>query len=117
MKQKNKAILLTEMWDSYFPTLPVGHEFWMVALEDFPLGALIKAIKYTARKRVHLRGNMTLDQMLAYLESSCNLTLRDEIAAGIYKPDQFRNRTLVKVAAPSAATSTVTDQEEASWNK
>jgi hypothetical protein len=98
LKRKKKASELAQLWESYFPSLPVGQEYWMVALEDIPVGVLIKGIKHVARKRVHLRGNMTLDQMLTYLESSCSLTLRDEIAAGVYKPDQFKNTTLVKVA-------------------
>jgi hypothetical protein len=119
LKQRKRAEELEQVWESYFPTLPVGSEYWMVCLEDLPFGVLIKGIKHTARKRVQLRGHMTLEQMFAYLESSCNLTLKEEIAAGIYPADQFKNVSLIKVApatSPINATATVTNTERTEIN-
>jgi hypothetical protein len=119
-KQRKRADELSQIWESYFPALPVGIEYWMVALEGMPFGVLVKGIKHTARKRVQLRGNMTLDQMMTYLDSSCTLTLKQEIEAGIYKADQFKGAALAKVApnrsAPAvlaAATEQVTNPKEA----
>ncbi len=89
-KQRKRADELVRIWDSYFPSLPVGVEYWMVAVEDWPLNVLVQAIKDVARKRVQMKGNMCLEEMLSYLQSSSLLVLKDKIKAGIYKADHFR---------------------------
>jgi len=97
IKQRRRADELSQIWDAYFPSAPVDVEHWMAALDDIPMVVLTKAIKHLARKRVQLRGNMTLEQMLTYLESSCVLSLKQDIASGIYKADQFKNPSLARL--------------------
>ena len=94
LKQRKRADELSQVWDAYFPSMPVGVEYFMVALEDIPMVVLTKGIKHLARKRIQLRGNMTLEQMLSYLDSSCVLSIKQDIASGIYKADQFKNQSL-----------------------
>jgi hypothetical protein len=124
LKQRRRADELSQTWDAYFPSVPIGVEYWMATLDEMPTVVLTRAIKHLARKRVQLRGNMTLEQMLTYLQSSCVLSLKQDIASGIYKADQFPSLICLttpqvgkSVNATSTATTTVTEEEEPSWNR
>ncbi len=79
-KKQKRAEELAQIWDSYFPSMPTGIEYWMVCLEDFPFNVVVQSIKQAARKRVQLKGQMTLEQMLSYVQSVCHSNLRVKVA-------------------------------------
>ncbi len=87
-KKHRRAQELTQIWESYFSIMPVGIEYWMVGLEDFPFNLMAMAIKQAARKRVQLRGKMTLEQVLTYMQSACHAILREKTALRIYPENQ-----------------------------
>ena len=87
-KKHRRAQELAQIWESYFSTMPVGIEYWMVGLEDFPFNVMALAIKQAARKRVQLRGEMTLEQVLTYSQSACHAILKEKIALQVYPERQ-----------------------------
>jgi hypothetical protein len=94
-KKHRRAEELAQIWESYFPTMPVGIEYWMVGLEDFPFNVMALAIKQTARKRVQLKGEMTLEQVLTYMQSVCRTILKEKVALHIY-PERQRGEAAVR---------------------
>ncbi|MHB1938994.1 MAG: hypothetical protein ACYCOR_20830 [Acidobacteriaceae bacterium] len=99
-KKRRRAEELAQIWESYFPTMPVGIEYWMVGLEDFPFNVMALAIKQaargaTTRKRVQLKGEMTLEQVLTYMQSVCRTILKEKVALHIY-PERQRGEAAVR---------------------
>ena len=92
-KKRRRAEDLAQIWKSYFSIMPVGVEYWMVSLDDFPFNVLALAIKQAARKRVQLKGEMTLEQVLAYVQSVCRTILKEKVAQHIY-PEKKGNYIL-----------------------
>ena len=94
-KKRRRAEDLAQIWKSYFSIMPVGVEYWMVSLDDFPFNVLALAIKQAARKRVQLKGEMTLEQVLVYVQSVCRTILKEKVAQHIY-PEKKRGQTAAR---------------------
>ena len=67
----------------------------MVGFDDFPFNVLALAIKQAARKRVKLKGEMKLEQVLVYMQSVCRTILKEKVAQHIY-PEKKRGQTAAR---------------------
>jgi hypothetical protein len=67
--QRRQAEKLRNLWLNYM-SIPLVIEQLMTWLDDFPPNVIIYAIKATARKRALLKGDMTLDAVLAYTSAT-----------------------------------------------
>jgi hypothetical protein len=67
-----EAVELSTLWESYFPTETIPVEYWRLLLDKYPPLCVTHAIKRCVKKHIALKGKITLEQMQAYMESSCH---------------------------------------------
>lgn len=70
-RKAQEAMQVSQVWDSYFPTLPVAVEHWRFLLDSYTAATITKAIQRCVKKRLALNGNITHSQMLSFVESVC----------------------------------------------
>lgn len=68
--KQQEAVELSLVWASYLPD-SVETTHWRLLLDLYSKAVITKAVRRCAQKRMTLKGNITLEQMLSFIESVC----------------------------------------------